>query len=330
MNQLISVIVPVYNNAPFLPRCINSLINQTYKNIEIILVDDGSNDNSLSVCKEWAQKDNRITVYHQEYLGVSEARNKGLELAKGEYIIFLDGDDEAHPDYVQKLYVTLIENDLDIAVGCLLRIRNGQPINKFEVTDNIQIFDGKNIQMKTFERNRYFYMVVCGKLFKKELYDGLKFPKDRINEDESLIYQLYWKSKRIGVIDDYLYFYHYNSNSITEKKYNIHHLDGFYMLEEKFAFYKNHGLDSFANKTASEYFSQMSMVLTRKKNEIVDYKATMKKAKEFYIKDRKEILQKAQLPKSKRLFILLSYISFKFVKLFGLLLKYALKLKTKM
>ena len=329
MNQLISVIVPIYNNEPYLERCIESLINQSYKNIEIILINDGSKDNSLDVCKKWKKNDNRIIVHNQQYLGVSEARNKGIELAKGDFIIFLDGDDEAHPDYVQKLYNTLIQNDLDIAVGCLLRIKNGQPINKGEVTDKIQFFDGKNIQMKTFERNRYFYMVVCGKLFKKELFEGLKFPKHRINEDESLIYQLYWKSKKIGVIDDYLYLYHYNSDSITEKKYNIHRLDGFYMLEEKFNFYKEKGLDSFANKTASEYFSQISMVLTHKKDKIIDYKDTIKKAKEFYIKDRKDILQKARLPKAKRIFVILSYISFKFVKLYGLLLKYALRLKAK-
>ncbi len=329
MNPLISVIVPIYNNENHLKRCINSLITQTYQNIEILLIDDGSTDNSLNVCKEYIKKDTRIILYHQDYLGVSEARNKGLELSKGDYIIFLDGDDEAHPDYVKKLYDTLVQNDLDIAVGCLLRIRNGQPVNKGAVTDSIQVFNGKNIQMKTFERNRYFYMVVCGKLFKKGLFEDLKFPKDRINEDESLIYQLYWKSTKIGVIDDYLYFYHFNGESITEKKYNIHRLDGFYMLEEKFAFYKERGLDSYANKTASEYFSQLSMVLTHKKHEIVNYKAVMKKAKEFYIKDRKEILQKAKLPKAKRLFVILSYLSFKFVKLFGLLLKCALKIKAK-
>ena len=327
MTPLISIIVPIYNNEPYLARCINSLLNQTYKNTEILLIDDGSYDNSLSICKKYAKKDSRIKVWHQEYLGVSEARNKGVELATGEFIIFLDGDDEAHPDYVQKLYDTLVENNLDIAAACLLRVKNGKPVNQDEVTDRLQLFDGTNIQMKTFERNRYFYMVVCGKLFKKKLFEGLKFPKGRINEDESLIYKLYWKSKKIGFIDDYLYLYHYNGDSITEKKYNIHRLDGFYMLEEKFAFYKSQKLESFANKTASEYFSQLSAVLTHKKNQITNYKAVMKKAKEFYIKDRKGILNNAKLPKSKRIFVILSYASFKFVKLYGLLLKFALKLK---
>lgn len=327
MNPLISIIVPTYNNEPYLARCIESLINQTYKNIEIILIDDGSCDNSLTICEEYAKKDSRIKVWHQEYLGVSETRNKGVELSTGEFIIFLDGDDEAHPDYVQKLYNTSVQNDLDIAAACLLRIKNGKPVNQGEVTNKLQLYDGKTIQMKTFERNRYFYMVVCGKLFKKELFEGLKFPKGRINEDESLIYLLYWKSKRIGFIDDYLYLYHYNGDSITEKKYNIHRLDGFYMLEEKFNFYKSLGLESFANKTASEYFSQISVVLTHKKSEITDYKAVMKKAKEFYLKDRKNILNKAKLPKTKRIFICLSYVSFGFVKLYGILLKQILKLK---
>lgn len=326
-NSLISVIVPIYNNEKYLVRCIDSLINQTYSNIEILLINDGSKDRSGEICEEYAKKESRIRVFHQEYLGVSEARNTGVENAKGEYIIFLDGDDEAHPDYVKKLYDTLTENNLDIAQCCLIRIKNGQPINKLEVKDGVRIFDGKEMQMKTFERNRYFSMVVCGKLFKKSLFDGLKFPKGRINEDESLIYLLYWRSKRVGIIDDYLYLYHYNGDSITEKKYNIHRLDGFYMLREKFDFYKQNGLYEFANKTASEYFSQMAAVLTHKKAEITDYKAVMKKAKEMYLKDRGPVLERARLPKAKKIFVGLSHISFSFVKLFGIILKKALEVR---
>lgn len=326
--EKISVIVPVYNVEKYLDRCVQSLFNQTYENIEIVLINDGSTDRSGEICDRYAQEDSRVKVLHQEYNGVADARNKGVAMATGEYVIFLDGDDEADREYVGKLYKTLKENDLDIAQCCLLRIRNGQPINKLEVKEGVRIFNGIEMQMKTFDRDRYFCNVVCGKLFKKELFEGLSFPYGRINEDESMIYRLMFKSKRVGIIDDYLYYYHYNGDSITEKKYNIHRLDAFYMLEEKFAFYKEQGLEDFANKTANEYFSQMSIVFCHKKEEIADdYKAIKKKAKEIYKRDRKAILGRARLRIDRRVFCILSYISVWFVKLYGILLKRIIKLR---
>lgn len=326
--EKISVIVPVYNVEKYLDRCLKSLFNQTYENIEIILINDGSTDRSGEMCDMYEKEDSRVKVLHQEYNGVADARNKGVAMATGEYIIFLDSDDEADREYVGKLYKTLKENDLDIAQCCLLRIRNGQPINKLEVKDGVSIFNGVEMQMKTFDRDRYFCNVVCGKLFKKELFEGLSFPYGRINEDESLIYRLTFKSKRVGIIDDYLYYYHYNGDSITEKKYNIHRLDAFYMLEEKFAFYKEQGLEAFANKVANEYFSQMSIVFCHKKEEIADdYNAIKKKARDIYISDRKAILSRANLRMDRRVFCTLSYISVWFVKLYGILLKGIIKLR---
>lgn len=325
LNSLISVIVPVYNDADFLHRCIESLLKQTYENIDIVIIDDGSDDGSARICDEYEQKDNRVQVYHQHYEGVSSARNKGLELAKGDYIIFLDGDDEADPQYVEKLYKTLVSNELDIAQCCLIRIKNGERINELPCTDEVRIFSGLDMQMKIFERNRYFTMCLCGKLFKRDLFAGLLFPVGRINEDESLIYILMYRAERVGVIDDYLYYYHYNKSSITEKQYNIHRLDSFYMLEEKYRFYVENGLTEFADKTANEYFSQMSVVFYHAKTDIPNRRAIQKKAKELYIQDRKAILENASLDKIRWIFMKMSYVSFGFVKLYGKLLKFYLK-----
>lgn len=321
MQELISVIVPIFNVEKYIGRCLESLIGQTYQNIEVICIDDGSTDSSGVIADEYSKKDDRIKVYHQEYYGVSDARNKGLEKAKGEYIVFLDSDDEADKDYVLKLYNILKDNDLDISQCSLIRVRDGKQVNRLEVKEGVRIFDGLQMQWKIFERNRYFTMCLCGKLFKRQLFEGLSFPVGRINEDESLIYLLMYRSKRVGVIDDYLYYYHYNSQSITEKKYNIHRLDSFYMLEEKFAFYREKGLIDLANKTANEYFSQMSVVFVNGKREASDYKAIKKKAKEFYNKDRKEILEKSKLTKTRWIFMKLSYISFSFVPLYGKILR---------
>lgn len=327
MNDLISVIVPVYNVEPFLDRCITSLKNQTYRNIEIILVDDGSTDQSLALCKQAAETDDRIRVFQQNYRGVSASRNCGLDHASGEYIMFLDGDDEAALNYVEKLYTTIQTNALDIAQCCLIRVKNGSKINEQPVEDGVKIFSGLEMQMRIFNRDRYFTMCLCGKIFKKELFDGLCFPEGRINEDESLIYLLMYRAKRVGVIDDYLYYYHYNNDSITEKPYNIHRLDSFYMLEEKYAFYKSKGHSAFANKTASEYFSQMCVVFTHKFSDSEEQKKIFRKAVEIYRKDRKNILEDAALPIEKKVFVKLSYLSVGWLKVYGWLLKKYISLR---
>lgn len=317
----VSVIVPVYNVEKFLPRCIESLQAQIYENIQIILVDDGSTDGSGAICDAYAAKDPRITVHHQSYGGVSDARNKGLELAQGEYIIFLDSDDSANEHYVSRLLENMEKYDLDISQGCLLRIKDGViPPYTYEEKP-VEIFDGLQMQWKIFERNRFFSMCLCGKLFKRELFEGLTFPVGRINEDESMIYLLMYRSKRVGIVDDYLYYYHYNGDSITEKRYNIHRLDCFYMLREKFAFFREKGLTALADKTANEYFSQMSIVFNHKKEQVDDYETIKKKAKEIYKQDRKDILNKAHLRSDRRLFCILSYLSVGFVKLYGRIIK---------
>ncbi len=320
MTSLISIIVPVYNVEKYIDRCILSLINQTYKKIEIILVDDGSLDNSYLICKRYAQNDNRIRVFHQNFKGVSASRNCGLANARGEYIVFLDGDDEASPNYVEKLYTTLLDNDLDIAQCCLIRIKDGCKINELPVENGVKVFTGIEMQMRIFRRDRYFTMCLCGKIFKKGLFEGLKFPEGRINEDESLIYLLMYRAKRVGVIDDYLYYYYYNGDSITEKPYNIHRLDSFYMLEEKYSFYKSKGHTEFANKTASEYFSQMCVVFMHKFSDSNEQNEIFDKAVEIYVKDRRTILEDANLPFGKKVFVKLSYLSISFLKLYGWLL----------
>ncbi len=327
MNQLISVIVPVSNVAAYLPRCIDSLLAQEYQNLQIILVDDGSTDGSAAICDEYAYRDARIEVIHQPYGGVSDARNKGVAAARGDYILFLDSDDEADPQYASKLYRTLLDHDLDIAQCCLLRIRHGEPVNKLDVSPEVRIFDGLEMQMKIFDRDRYFSMCLCGKLFKRALFEGLTFPVGRINEDESLIYRLMYRANRIGIIDDYLYLYHYNSESITERKYNIHRLDSFYMLREKYAFYREKGHRDFADKTANEYFSQMSVALLNGKKQAEDYPAIKKKAKALYREDRDGLLAEAHLSSDRRFFHALSHVSFGFVPLYGRLLRTYLKLR---
>ena len=116
-NELISIVVPVYNAENYLEKCINSIIGQTYRNLEIILIDDGSNDNSLSICEKFALQDNRIKVFHQNNGGVASARNKGLSEASGEFIAWVDSDDSIEPEYIEKLYDAVKEYNADISIA---------------------------------------------------------------------------------------------------------------------------------------------------------------------------------------------------------------------
>ena len=146
MTDLVSVIVPIYKVEKYLGKCVDSIINQTYKNLEIILVDDGSPDNSGKICDEYAKKDNRIKVIHKENGGLSSARNAGLDVATGEFIAFVDSDDRIHLDFVEKLYRAIKEENADIA-SCYVESFIKKLLLKARGSSSIIITWAKNLQM---------------------------------------------------------------------------------------------------------------------------------------------------------------------------------------
>src|SRR5574344_122915 len=147
MNDLVSIIVPVYKVEPYLKRCLDIILNQTYKNIEIILVDDGSPDKCPQICDEYAKKDNRIIVIHQENGGLSAARNTGLDIAKGEYISFVDSDDWVHLQYIEVLLTSALKENADIIIGNHIRVNNSliQHEDKYLNIKSYRSLDALNI-----------------------------------------------------------------------------------------------------------------------------------------------------------------------------------------
>ena len=144
MEDLISVVVPIYNVENYIKKCVDSILSQTYKNLEIILVDDGSPDNCPQICDEYAQKDNRIKVIHKENGGLSDARNAGIDISKGKFITFIDSDDYIEKDYVEVLYNSIKENASDMAIGSHKAIYdNGTILNK--ETGEKSVLDSKNV-----------------------------------------------------------------------------------------------------------------------------------------------------------------------------------------
>lgn len=209
-NSLISVIVPVYNVEKYLERCIDSLLSQTYKNLEIILVDDGSTDNSGQICDKYGECDKRIVVIHKENGGLSSARNEGINCSNGEYIGFIDSDDWVDERMYEVLLCNLIKYDADISDIDSITIDHYETIvNKPE---KIAVKDGQDMLRDYFILDKYS---VCRKLYKREVIGNVRFPVGKINEDICTNFRFLKNAKRLVKSSLIMYYYFSNPNSIT-------------------------------------------------------------------------------------------------------------------
>lgn len=215
MEDLISIVVPIYNVERYLDKCVKSILDQTYKNLEVVLVDDGSTDKSSQICDEWKGKDNRIKVIHQENQGVSVARNVGIENSTGEWITFSDNDDYMDSDLIENLYKSAKENEADIAVG-------GHFIEtyykEFEVAPEKCFVTNSEEMIKRLYTGKG-QTFVWGKLFKKKLFDNIRFPAGKIGEDVAVLYKLYDKAERISNIDKSGYHWIQRGSSLGHRKF---------------------------------------------------------------------------------------------------------------
>lgn len=222
----ISIIVPVYKVEQYLDRCINSILQQTFQDFELILVDDGSPDACPKMCDEWAKKDKRIRVLHKENGGQSSARNYGLDAATGKYIGFVDSDDWIAKDMYEYLYQLLASYNVDIAMCDYVRTKKQIEVKKTD--EIISIYFEKEID-KFFYRidgGKSFYSV-WNRLYKREQLIDIKFIEGKINEDVDFTYKVYKKVKKIAVSNQVKYFYFKNDNGITRRKLSLKDLDLF-------------------------------------------------------------------------------------------------------
>lgn len=216
MKDLISIIIPVYNVEKYLEKCVESVINQTYKNIEIILVDDGSTDNSGKICDELSKKDERIKLIHKTNGGLSDARNAGLKIAKGNYIGFVDSDDYIKEDMFETLYNLNEEHSSDISIVSYYELYNGKIIS---VRDTKELTEYNNIEaMKELLIDTKIQSYAWNKLFKKELFDGLEFPTNKNFEDIATTLLLFEKAEKIVLLEEPKYYYARRDNSIIGKR----------------------------------------------------------------------------------------------------------------
>lgn len=215
---LISIIVPVYNVKHYLDKCLHSISKQTYTNLEIIVVDDGSTDGSGEICDLLAKEDKRIKVIHQPNAGQSAARNRGLAIARGELLGFVDSDDWIEADMYQTLHRLMVQGNADIAICTLYRDKGGKSVAKYSSGRQYEFTHDEAIRALVVDKHVRNYVV--DKLFKRRLFDGIVFPVNRIFEDLAISYQVFYRAERIVMQDVPKYHYVIRTGSTMQSKYD--------------------------------------------------------------------------------------------------------------
>ena len=243
----ISVILPVYNSEKYIDKCIESILNQSLTDYQLIIVDDGSTDKSLDICKKYEAIDSRIVLISVSNGGVSKARNIGLNNAVGKYIFFIDSDDYIHSKTLEILYTKAIEYDGDLVVGNYSEVKNysEKSINCEVNEKDVNIKSGIELLKESYATENTLYLAVWNKLIKRELIKGLRFPEDIfIGEDHYICNILYFNARKVIIIQNITYFYYINNlNSITKSNLTIDSVQQVEAYEKEYIFFKEKDKD---------------------------------------------------------------------------------------
>ena len=248
---LVSVIIPIYNVEKYLRTCIDSVITQTYNNLEIILVNDGSPDKSPEICDEYAKKDNRVKVIHQENGGLAHARNVGIANSNGGYLTFVDSDDYVSNDYVESLYKGIAELGADISLASFYPFKDDEACLQTSELCAYEIISKENAIKRYCSINAECsmpFISACNKIYRRSLFDGIEFPKGKLYEDAFTTYKLIDRAKKIVFTTSKFYFYRLNTQSILGQSFKEKHIE---MVQ---AF--RSGFDYFSEKK-EKFFSEM-------------------------------------------------------------------------
>lgn len=238
----VSVVVPIYNVEKYVVQCIDSILKQTYKNIEIILVDDGSTDESAKLCDLCGKRDNRIKVYHKTNGGLSDARNYGINKASGEYIIFIDGDDYVHKEFIKSLVVALENGNADMSICSFSYVGTiDEELSKMKSPIQTEIISSDDfLKNKLFGYNYWYWVVAWNKLYKRNLFDKIRYPLGKQNEDEFVIHEIVSNCNKIACISRPLYYYVQRNTSIMGKSVSIKNYDAVEAMFKRGIFFKKY------------------------------------------------------------------------------------------
>ncbi len=255
MKELITVIIPVYKVELYLERCVRSVLSQTYKNIEIILVDDGSPDHCGEICEKLALEDDRIKVYHKENGGLSDARNYGTERSTGKYITFIDSDDYVAPNYIEYLYDLIIKNGADISSCCMVKTEND--FAEYGVNDSMpttQLLTGKEACLLLLGDQCLTLVTAWGKLYNSDIVKKYPFPKGKKHEDEATTGKYYYESNKVAVGNKCLYAYYQNPTSIMHTQGEKINVDKIWAFEHRARFFEECGETTLSQLSWNIYY----------------------------------------------------------------------------
>ena len=323
-NDLITIVVPVYNVEEYLEKCVNSIICQTYKNLEIILVDDGSKDSSSEICDKLAKKDERIVVIHKQNGGLSSARNTGIDIAKGKYIGFIDSDDYIDEKMFELLYTAIISNNADMSVCNYSWVNeNGRVFNSTALGN--AVFTSEDILGNYLLEDMSSWVIACNKLYNISIFEGIRYPVGKVNEDSFVIHRILDKCDIIATVEDKLYMYLQRSGSIMNSTFKLSSLDVVDSHFERTEFYLNSNLPNkheLAVKSLMKALSSFHMCYygVNKKNINSDCKKKNKEIQTKYRSLYKLCKNSKKMSKRDKLMVKMCRISiFKTYSLFDLL-----------
>ena len=277
---LLSVIIPVYQVEKYIGQCLDSVLAQTYTNLDIILVDDGGTDSSVDICREYQKKDNRIRIISQENGGLSKARNVGVAHARAKLITFIDSDDYIHPQMFATMIPYIEEHNLDI-ISCT-STRKNIVIKELIGTGKLECYDHRTaVSMGLRDDN----VSAWGKIYKKELLDKVQFPVGRVFEDLGTLYKIFNECNKVGWLDYQFYHYIKRENSITQRSFRVKpKYDSLYLNHEKIAFAKQYGYNEELHYIHSEIIKNAISLLTvfySNTDMIVEYEEEYKDTKQW-------------------------------------------------
>ncbi len=240
--DLISIIIPIYKVEKYLDKCVTSILNQSYQNLEIILVDDGSPDGCPAICDEFAKKDKRIKVIHKTNGGLSDARNVGIESASGKYIAFVDSDDFVNKYYVETLYNTLIETGADLSICDYVYVKEDEIVDTNEKLEpaTTEVFEGAKKFEQIYLEKGVRFVVAWNKLYKSEIFknNDVRYPIGKIHEDEFIIHEVLNVCKKVSFTSVPLYYYLIREGSIMNQTLSEKNIPVYSALEKRVLFFK--------------------------------------------------------------------------------------------
>jgi glycosyltransferase involved in cell wall biosynthesis len=251
MKPLVSIIIPVYNVADFLSACIDSVICQTYKELEILLINDGSSDNSGNICEDYAKKDHRIKVIHKSNGGLSDARNTGLNIARGEFISFVDSDDIIHKNFIHILLSLLMDSEATIAMCDYAAFSTILPeVTEFD--NSFKLYSGRYMLDNLYSKKWLPKNVIaCNKVYKRSVWEELRYPVGVLHEDEYIIHHLFDKADLIAFSSLPLYFYRQRDTSITKEISHKRIQDTLAIFDLRTAYFNEKGYNHLIEQNSS-------------------------------------------------------------------------------